>query len=188
MGHVVLFHSVYGLRPAVLAAADRLRAAGHQVRVPDLYEVPAVDTVEEGFALLDRIGQQTVLDRAHAALDGLPPDTVLAGFSMGAGVAGAMLAERPDTAGLLLLHGTGGSPAAVRPGLRVHLHLADPDAYDPSDEVDQWQREMTTAGAEVVVYQYPGAGHLYTDPTVADHDPVAADLTWDRVLAFLAAR
>ncbi|WBB57512.1 dienelactone hydrolase family protein [Verrucosispora sp. WMMD573] len=188
MGHVVLFHSVYGLRPAVLAAADRLRAAGHQAHTPDLYGVPAVDSVAAGFDLLERIGQQTVLDRARAALDGLPPDTVLAGFSMGAGVAGALLAERPDTAGLLLLHGTGGSPTAVRPGLRVHLHLADPDAYDPPDEVDQWQREMIAAGADLVVHRYPGAGHLFTDPTVADHDPRAARLTWDRVLAFMEHR
>ncbi|MEV6691986.1 dienelactone hydrolase family protein [Micromonospora sp. NPDC051196] len=186
MADVALFHSVYGLRPAVLAAADRLHAAGHQVHVPDLYGVPAVDTVEEGFALLGRIGQQTVLDRARAALDGLPPQTVLAGFSMGAGVAGALLAERPDTAGLLLLHGTGGAPEAVRPGLRIQLHLADPDAYDPPEEVTQWQGEMTAAGADVVVHHYPGAGHLFTDPTVVDHDPIAADLTWNRVLAFLA--
>ncbi|MDG4797244.1 dienelactone hydrolase family protein [Micromonospora sp. WMMD1082] len=186
MAHVALFHPVYGRRPAVLDAADRLRAAGHQVHAPDLYGVPAVDSVEEGFALLSRIGQQTVLDRARASLDELPPDTVLAGLSMGAGVAGALLAERPDTAGLLLLHGTGGAPAAVRPGLRIHLHLADPDAYDPPDEVDQWQREMTVAGADLVVHRYPGVGHLFTDPTLADHDPAAAQLTWSRVLAFLA--
>ncbi|WP_092380401.1 dienelactone hydrolase family protein [Micromonospora phaseoli] len=188
MRHVVLFHSVYGLRPAVLAAADRLRAAGHRVHVPDLYGLPGVDTVEEGFALLNRIGQQDVLDRARAALDGLPPETVLAGFSMGAGVAGALLADRPDTAGLLLLHGTGACPDTVRRGLPIQLHLADPDAYDPPEEVDQWQREMTAAGADLAVYRYPGAGHLFTDPTVADHDPIAAELTWDRVLAFLTDR
>ncbi|MEK8105455.1 hypothetical protein NKG94_10475 [Micromonospora sp. M12] len=84
----MLFHSVYGLRPAVRAAADRLRAAGHQVVTPDLYGVPASDSVEEGFAVLDKIGQEAVLDRARAALRDLPPETVLAGVSMGAGVAG----------------------------------------------------------------------------------------------------
>ncbi|MGW0505591.1 dienelactone hydrolase family protein [Micromonospora sp. NPDC003241] len=188
MGHVALFHSVYGLRPAVRDAAERLRAAGHQVHAPDLYGVPAVDTVEEGFALLDRIGQQTVLDRARAALHGLPPDAVLAGFSMGAGVAGAMLAERPDSGGLLLFHGTGGAPTDARPGLAVELHLADPDPYDPPDEVDQWRREMTAAGAHVTVHGYPGAGHLFTDPAEADHDPASTALAWERALSFLAAR
>ncbi|MFF4874558.1 dienelactone hydrolase family protein [Micromonospora sp. NPDC000668] len=187
MRHVVLFHSVYGLRPAVRAAADRLRAAGHRVVTPDLYGVPATDTVEEGFALLDKIGQDVVLDRARAALRELPAEAVLAGFSMGAGVAGALLAERPDSAGLLLLHGTGGAPESVRPGLPVQLHLADPDPYDTPDEVDEWQRAMTEAGTDLTVFRYPGVGHLFTDPDVAEYAPEAAAATWPRVLAFLAA-
>ncbi|MGV9213574.1 dienelactone hydrolase family protein [Micromonospora sp. RB23] len=185
MRHVVLFHSVYGLRPAVRSAADRMRAAGHQVTTPDLYGVPAADTVEEGFALLDKIGHEVVLDRARAALDGLPPQTVLAGFSMGAGVAGALLAERPDAAGLLLLHGTGGAPDVVRSGLRVQLHVADPDPYDAPDEVDEWQRTMTAAGADLTVFRYPGVGHLFTDPALAEYAPEAATAAWPRVLAFL---
>ncbi|WP_422740419.1 dienelactone hydrolase family protein [Micromonospora sp. WMMD729] len=186
MRHVVLFHSVYGLRPAVRAAADRLRAAGHQVTTPDLYGVPAADTVEEGFALLDKIGHEVVLDRARAALAAPPPQAVLAGFSMGAGVAGALLAERPDAAGLLLLHGTGGAPDAVRPGLPVQLHVADPDPYDAPEEVDEWQRTMTAAGADLTVFRYPGVGHLFTDPDLSEYAPEAAAAAWPRVLAFLA--
>ncbi len=187
MRHVVLFHSVYGLRPAVRAPADRLRAAGHRVSTPDLYGVPATDTVEEGFALLDKIGQEVVLDRARDALRDLPPETVLAGFSMGAGVAGALLAERPAAAGLLLLHGTGGAPDAVRPGLPVQLHLADPDPYDAPDEVDEWQQALTDAGADLTVFRYPGVGHLFTDPELAEYSPDATAAAWPRVLAFLAA-
>ncbi|MFC0505782.1 dienelactone hydrolase family protein [Micromonospora costi] len=188
MRHVVLFHSVFGLRPAVLAAAHRLRAAGRQVTTPDLYGVPAADTVEEGFALFEKIGQDTVLDRARDAVAPLPPETVLAGFSMGAGVAGAVLADRPATAGLLLLHGTGGAPADVRPGLPVQLHLADPDPYEPPDEVDEWRRSMADADAGLEVFRYPGAGHLFTDPDVPDYDPTAAEAAWMRVLAFLDGR
>lgn len=45
---VVLFHSACGLRPAVHAAADRLRATGHQMRVPDPYGDQTVETAEEG--------------------------------------------------------------------------------------------------------------------------------------------
>ncbi|MET8094539.1 dienelactone hydrolase family protein, partial [Micromonospora sp. NPDC005220] len=177
-----------GRGPPGPAAADRLRAAGHQVSTPDLYGVPPADTVEEGFALLDKIGHDVVLDRARAALRDLPPETVLAGFSMGAGVAGALLTERPDAAGLLLLHGTGGAPDAVRAGLPVQLHLADPDPYDAPDEVDEWQQAMTDAGADLTVFRYPGVGHLFTDPDLAEYAPDASGAAWPRVLAFLAAR
>ncbi|MFF5174610.1 dienelactone hydrolase family protein [Micromonospora sp. NPDC000089] len=186
MAHVALFHSVFGLRPAVRVAADRLRAAGHRVTAPDLYGEPAADSAEGGFALLARIGHDEVLRRARAAVAPLPPDVVLAGWSMGAGLAGALLADRPAAAGLLLWHGTGGDPVQVRPGLPVQLHLADPDEYEPQEDVDDWQRAMTTAGARLEVFRYLGAGHLFTDPGTRDSDPGAAALTWDRSLAFLA--
>ncbi|MFI2711027.1 dienelactone hydrolase family protein [Micromonospora sp. NPDC018662] len=186
MAHVLLLHPVHGLRPAVLAAADRLRAAGHRVTTPDLYEAPAAATVEAGFALLGTIGHGTVLDRARRAVAALPAETVLAGFSMGAGIAGALLAERPRAAALLLMHGTGGGPDSARPGLPVRLHLADPDEYEPSAEVDEWRQAMTAAGAEVVVHRYPGSGHLFTDPDSPDFDASAAALAEHRVLTFLA--
>jgi dienelactone hydrolase len=95
---VVLFHSVIG-RPAVLAAADVLRAAGHTVVAPDLYAGLVAGTADEGFALSERIGWPTILRRARQALNGLPAETVLAGLSMGTSVAAALLGERPRTAG-----------------------------------------------------------------------------------------
>jgi dienelactone hydrolase len=36
------------------------------------------------------------------------------------------------------------------------------------------------------VFSYPGAGHFYTDPDLADYHPAAATLTWQRVVAFLS--
>jgi dienelactone hydrolase len=104
VAHVMLFHSVYGRRPAVLAAASRLRAAGHTVTAPDLYAGRLAATVDDGFALCDRVGWHVIMRRAGQALGGWPPETVLAGLSMGAAVAAGLLAGRPATAGLLLLH------------------------------------------------------------------------------------
>jgi dienelactone hydrolase len=187
MAHVIMFHSVYGQRPAVLAAAALLRAAGHEVIAPDLYAGQVAATVDEGFALCDQIGWPVILHRARQALAGLPPETVLAGLSMGAAVAAALLAERPETAGLLLLHNTGGGDAgSVRPGLRLQLHIADPDVYQSAAEVADWEQGMTDAGAVVQVFRYPGTGHLFTDPGTPDHDGPAADLAWQRGLSFLA--
>ena len=81
------------------------------------------------------------MQRARDAARDLPDDAVLAGFSMGAGVAGTLLAERRDAAGLLLLHGIGGDPPSVRDGLpSVQLHLADPDVYFSGERVAAWRQ------------------------------------------------
>jgi dienelactone hydrolase len=185
MAAVALFHSVYGLRPAVRLAAERLRAAGHRVVVPDLYGVPAVDTLDEGFALADKVGWETMLERAREALRDLPPDAVLAGYSMGAGVAEALLAERIEAAGLLLLAGAGSGPVSVPAGSRVQLHLADPDDFVSSADLDAWIEGMTAAGAVFEVFRYPGVGHLWTDPDLGDYDGLADDLAWQRCAEFL---
>jgi dienelactone hydrolase len=186
VAHVALFHSVYGRRPAVLAAADRLRAAGHTVTAPDLYAGRLAATAEEGFALCNQVGWHVIMRRARQALAGWPHETVLAGLSMGASVAAGLLDERPATAGLLLLHNTGGSDeAAVRAGLPVQLHIADPDQYQSAAEVAAWEHAMSSAGAVVQLFRYAGAGHLFTDPGTPGHDERAAALAWQRSLRFL---
>jgi dienelactone hydrolase len=182
----VLFHSVYGRRPAVFAAADRLSGAGHVVIAPDLYAGQVAATADEGFALCEQVGWPAILGRARQALAGLPAETVLAGLSMGASVAAALVTERPETAGLLLLHNTGGGDAdAVPTGLRLQLHIADPDVYQPGAEVTAWEQAMSRAGAVVQVFRYPGAGHLFTDPDISDYDGPAAALAWERGLRFV---
>jgi dienelactone hydrolase len=186
MVDVVLFHSVYGRRPAVLDAADLLRVAGHTVIAPDLYAGQVAANVDEGFALCDQIGWPVILRRARHALAGMPARTVLAGLSMGASVAAALLSERPETAGLLLLHNTGGGAEAAWPGLPAQLHIAEPDEYQPAAEIAVWEQAMIDAGAASHVFRYPGAGHLFTDPGTPDHDGPAASLAWERSLIFLA--
>lgn len=187
MTAVVLFHSVFGRRAVEARAADRFRAAGHEVHTPDLYAGETAATIEEGFALKDRIGWDVIAGRARDAVRDLPASTALAGFSMGAGVVQTLLPHRPDAAGALLLHGLAAIPATARPGLPVQLHIADPDAFAPPAEVAAWQREVAGSPAEAEVFTYPGAGHFYTDAGLADYDEHAAELTWRRALAFLAA-
>jgi dienelactone hydrolase len=184
---VVLYHSVYGLRPAVLDAADRLRAAGHTVIAPDLYAGRVAASADEGFALCEQVGWPLIIRRAQQPLADMPAETVLAGLSMGASVAAALLSERSATAGLLLLHNTGGrGDEGVRRGLPAHLHISEPDAYQSATEVTAWERAMNAAGAAVQLFRYRGAGHLFTDPGTPDHNAVAAALAWRRIMSFLA--
>ncbi|MEU1212383.1 dienelactone hydrolase family protein [Streptomyces sp. NPDC005791] len=186
--NIMLFHSTFGLRPAVHAAADRLRAAGHEVRVPDLFEGHTFDTVEDGMAFKEEVGKDELLKRAVlAAAPYSDQGLVYAGFSFGASVAQTLALGDAKARGLLLLHGTSDiAENASVDELPVQLHVADPDAFESPDWLNSWYLQMQRTGADVEIYRYPGAGHLYTDPDLADFDQAAATLTWKVALGFLA--
>ncbi|MEV4924197.1 dienelactone hydrolase family protein [Streptomyces roseoverticillatus] len=184
---IVLFHSAYGLRPAVHAAAERLRAAGHEVHVPDLYGGRTAETVEDGMAVKDEIGHEELLRRAVTAVAPLSDrGLVYAGFSLGAAIAQNLALGDEKARGLLLLHGTSDlAEGASVDELPVQLHVADPDPFEPHDWLNAWYLRMGRAGADVEVHRYPGAGHLFTDPDLADHDAEAAETAWRVALSFL---
>jgi dienelactone hydrolase len=187
--NIMLFHSTYGLTPAVRSAADRLRGAGHQVRTPDLFEGRTFDSVEEGRAFKDEVGKDELLKRAVlAAAPYSERGLVYAGFSLGASIAQTLALGDDKARGLLLLHGTSDlAPNASVDGLPVQLHVAEPDPFEPDDWLSAWYLQMGRAGADVEVYRYAGAGHLYTDPALPDYDEEAAEATWRVALGFLAS-
>jgi dienelactone hydrolase len=185
--NIMLFHSIYGLRPAVREAADRLRAAGHEVWTPDLFEGRTFDTVEEGMEYRGEIGKDELLKRAVlAAAPYSERGLVYAGFSFGASVAQTLALGDDKARGLLLLHGTSDiAPNAQAADLPVQLHVAEPDPFETDDWLSAWYLQMGRTGADVEVYRYAGAGHLYTDPELPDYDAEAAEATWRVALGFL---
>ncbi|MFI0942342.1 dienelactone hydrolase family protein [Streptomyces sp. NPDC021020] len=183
---IVLFHSMYGLRPAVRDAAERLRAAGHEVVAPDLYDGRTADTAEDGLALRDEIGRDELLRRAVAAAAPYSEGgTVYAGLSLGGSIAQNLALGDEKARGLLLLHGTSDIADDAATDIPVQLHVADPDPFEPDDWLNAWYLRMRRAGADVEVHRYRGAGHLFTDPELPDHDAEAAERTWAVALDFL---
>ncbi|MDH6144641.1 MULTISPECIES: dienelactone hydrolase family protein [Kitasatospora] len=188
MAQILLLHSAFGLRPAVHAAADRLRAAGHQVTVPDLYDGKVFDTVEEATAYNEEIGSDELLRRAvGAAAPLLTPGTrlVYAGFSLGGALAQNLALADEHALALLLLHGTSDLREDAHTEIPVQLHMAEPDPFEPEDWLNAWYLRMCRAGADVEVHRYHGAGHVFTDPELPDYDEEAAERAWAAALAFL---
>ncbi|MDJ1135315.1 dienelactone hydrolase family protein [Streptomyces iconiensis] len=184
---IILFHSVYGLTPDVHAAAGRLRAAGHEVHTPDLFDGRTPATVEEGRDLKDAIGRDALLKAAvTASAPFAAQGPVYAGFSLGGSIAQNLALADEKARGLLLLHGTSDiADDASVDELPVQLHVADPDPFESHDWLNAWYLRMRRAGADVEVHHYPGAGHLYTHAQLDDYDEEAAERTWHTALAFL---
>ncbi|MDA3630496.1 dienelactone hydrolase family protein [Saccharopolyspora sp. WRP15-2] len=184
---ILLLHSSYGLRPAVHAAADRLREAGHEVHVPDLFDGRTAETVEDGQHISEEIGRDELLRRAVQVAAPLSArGLVYAGLSMGAAMAQTLALADEKARGLLLLHGTSDiAENAEVDDLPVQLHVADPDPFETDDWLNSWYLQMQRAGADVEIYRYPGAGHLFTDPDLPDHDAEAARKAWAASLDFI---
>ncbi|MFE4973105.1 dienelactone hydrolase family protein [Kitasatospora sp. NPDC056651] len=188
MAQIVLFHSAYGLRPAVRAAADRLRAAGHTVHTPDLFDGRTFESVEEAQEFQEELGgRDELLRRAVTASAPVSEGgLVYAGFSLGGAVAQNLALADEKARGLLLLHGTSDLREDAATEIPVQLHIAEPDPFEPEDWLNAWYLRMRRAGAEVEVHRYRGAGHLFTDPELPDYDEQAAERAWAASLDFLA--
>ncbi|MER8182547.1 dienelactone hydrolase family protein [Kitasatospora sp. NPDC094015] len=190
MATILLLHSVHGLRPAVHAAADRMRAAGHEVHTPDLFDGKTFDDVEAGMAYKEEVGSDELLRRAVTAAAPLirpgEPGLVYAGFSLGGALAQNLALADEQARGLLLLHGTSDLREDAATGIAVQLHVAEPDPFETEDWLNTWYLQMTRAGADVEVHRYRGAGHVFTDPDLDDYDAEAAERTWSIALDFLA--
>ena len=183
MAHVLLFHHVCGRTPGVLALADRLVAAGHQVTVPDLLEGRTFDTVAEGVEHVEAVGFDVVVARGVAAAEDLPGALVAVGISLGAMPAMRLAVHRPGVRGVVCLEGIV-SPThygAWPVGLPLQAHAARDDDWA---EVPILERVVADCDGELFLYD--GEEHLFTDSSLPAHDAAATDLVVERVLSFLA--
>jgi dienelactone hydrolase len=186
MTTVLLFHHAQGQTKGFLAFADELRAAGHTVHAPDLYDGNTFDDINEGVAYAQKIGFGEIIRRGTEAAEGLPADTVYAGFSLGVMPAQSLAQTSPGARGAILYHGAvpasefGGSwPEGVP--LQVHMMDDDPWAGEDRPAAEALVKEVEDAE----LFIYPGSGHLFADSSVEDYDEQAAGLLMDRTLSFL---
>jgi dienelactone hydrolase len=194
MAEVVLFHSVLGLRPGVLDAAERLQAAGHTVHTPDLFDGEVFDNLDDGIGKEEALGFREIVGRTEKAVAGLPAGLVFAGFSMGVVYAERLAASRPGALGAVLMHGAVPVEGLTEyfgverwpEGVPVQVHYAADDPWvEAEQEVVPLGEAVREAGAEFEQYVYPGSGHLFADPDFFEYDRASSEAMWERVVAFL---
>jgi dienelactone hydrolase len=189
---VVLFHHVQGLTDGVRAFAEQLRAGGHAVHTPDLFDGEQPATIEDGMALVQSIGDEVLSERADRGVAGLPTGLVYAGFSFGAGTAQGLAQTRPGAGGALLYEAclpiTGEWAIGPWPdGLPVQVHGMDQDPFFGLEgDIDAARELVKTLGPGLAeLFVYPGDKHLFTDSSLPSYDPDATALVLHRSREFL---
>lgn len=186
---VIVFHSAYGLRPSIIEFADRLRAAGHLVHTPDLYDGEVYSDRSDAIRKMQELGFDKLLERAAAAVESLPHDLVYAGFSNGGACAELLAATRSGARGAILIH----APLMVRDlgwkvwpsNVPVQVHFADKDPIRNQAVIDVLGVKVRQSGATFEQLDYDAPGHLFADPFFPAYNANAAELMTTRVLEFL---
>jgi dienelactone hydrolase len=193
MTTVALFHSVLGVRQGVLDAAERLRQDGHDVLVADLFDGRTFDGYPPAMAYAhEELGHEELMRRARDSVAALPDGFVSAGFSLGCVMAVHVATQRP-VSGVLMVAGAVpvsafGDGVRWPAGVPAQTHSTLGDPWRDQEELDQAVRDVEAGGGTIEVFDYPGAGHLFTDSTLpAEYDPLATEALWSRALPFVRA-
>jgi dienelactone hydrolase len=188
MAEVVLFHHAQGLTPGVVAFADDLRAAGHTVHTPDLFDGRTFPTLEDGMAHVQEIGFGEAMERGTRAVEGLPAALVYAGFSLGVLPAQKLAQTRPGARGALLCYSCvpssefGGWPA----GVPVQIHGMDADPIFVGEGDVDAARALVEEAEDAELFLYPGDQHYFADSSLPSYDEAATRLLTERALGLLS--
>jgi len=188
---VVAFHPWWGLNDDVIAYVDRLAGAGFSVAAPDLVRGRLASTVEEAERLVGGADQDHADAVALAAIDRLAasatgPTIGAVGFSFGAAWAMWCAAKRPTVAASVVYYGTISGPSLEQASVPVLGHFAEHDPYEPDEGVMAFERSLRDTGRRVVrIHRYPGTGHWFAEPSRDAWRAEAANLAFERTVAFL---
>jgi carboxymethylenebutenolidase len=192
---VLVLHAWWGLNDTIKALCDRLAAEGYVALAPDLYHGHVADTIPGAEALLETVdgNSQQVIDDVAAAANYLYQFTgeparglAVIGFSMGAYYALALSAAAPEIVRAVVVFYGNGEADFSRARAAYLGHFAGNDPYEPAEGVAELEAALRAAGREVTIHTYPDTGHWFFEPDRADaYDAKAAELAWQRTLAFL---
>ncbi|MBY3261205.1 dienelactone hydrolase [Rhizobium laguerreae] len=184
MAEILLFHHAQGLTPGVRSFADDIRAAGHIVHTPDLFDGRTFPSIEAGIAYIGEIGFDAMRERGVRLADELPAGLVYAGFSFGVLPAQKLAQTRPGASGALLFYSCLpiSGEWAFGPwsdGVAVQIHGMD------NDPIFVGEGDIVEKVEDAELFLYPGDQHYFADSSLPSYDADATALLTLRVLEFL---
>ena len=188
---VLILHPWWGLNDDVISYADRLADNGFAAVAPDLFGGQVATTIEEAERLArgadEEAGNAIVLATLDRLTERLGTTSKLAaiGFSFGAHWAMWSPVERDQVVASVLYYGTTGGSVLTDASVPVLGHFAETDPYETAEWVAEFEETLRSAGRDVVIHRYPGTGHWFAEPSRDTYRPEAAELAFERTVAFL---
>jgi len=192
---VLVVHENRGLNPYIEDVARRVAKAGFMALAPDgLTSVggyPGND--DAGRELQSQVDPQKLMNDFFAGVEwllaheGSTGRVGVTGFCYGGGVANACAVAFPELAGAVPFYGRQPADADVaKIKCPLLIHHAELD-----DRVNEgwpaYEAALNTAGVRYEAFIYPGVNHGFHNDTTPRYDAAAAELAWERTVAFFTA-
>jgi carboxymethylenebutenolidase len=189
---VVVVHENRGLNPYIEDVARRLAKAGFLALAPDgLTSVggyPGDD--DKGRELQQTVDGTKLMNDFFAAVEflmayeGSTGRVGIVGFCYGGGVANAAAVAYPELGAAVAFYGRQADAADV-PKIKAPLllHYAELDTRI-NEGWPAYEAALNAAGTPYEAHVYPGANHGFHNDTTPRYDEAAANLAWDRTIAF----
>jgi carboxymethylenebutenolidase len=187
---VVVLHAWWGLNDDAIAYADHLAASGFAVVAPDMFHGQIATEIADA-ERLSREGDEGADVIALAAVDALAerlgPDAPLGvlGFSFGAAYAIWAPSERDRLSATVAYYGTYTGSFLAKSKAALLGHFAEHDYFEPDENIKALEDGLRDAGREVTIHRYPGTGHWFAEPSRDAYQREAAELAFERTVAFL---
>ncbi len=192
---VLVLHPWWGLNSTIKDFCTRLAGAGFIAFAPDMFHGQLATTIEEAERLSAGADADEVKATVARAVDfvseriGSDGDRLaVVGFSFGAAFALDISTTDPDRiASVVVFYGTYLCDF-TRSKASYLGHFAESDQYEPETYVNAVEQALREAGRPLTFYRYPGVGHWFVEQDRKDaYNKAAADLAWERTMAFLKA-
>lgn len=194
MPAVVVVHENRGLNPYVEDVARRLAKAGYLALAPDgLSSVggyPGND--DKGRELQRQVDPEKLMNDFFAAIEFLlthersTGKVGITGFCYGGGVCNAASVAYPELAAAVPFYGRQAKPEDVG---RIRAPLLFQFAEKDDNVNATWpayEAALKKAGKTYEAHFYPGTGHGFHNDSTPRYDETAANLAWERTLAWFA--
>lgn len=189
---VVVAHENRGLNPYIEDVARRVAKAGFIALAPDgLTSVggyPGND--DKGRELQQSVDPEKLMNDFFAAIEWLMQHDAstgkvgITGFCYGGGVANAAAVAYPELAAAVPFYGRQAKAEDV-PRIKAPLliHYGELDTRI-NEGAAAYEQALKAAGKTFEAYVYPGANHGFHNDSTPRYDKAAAELAWDRTLAW----
>jgi len=193
---VLVLHAWWGLTDFMRDFCDRLAQEGFVALAPDLFSGKVARTIKEAEQHHSSFDEEQVVPpivlaavdelRKHPAVTGNGWGTV--GFSLGAYWALWLAQQKPELIrAVTLFYGTNGGGGDFRQSKAAFLgNFAEADPYEPAEGIKALEKNLESANRPTTFYTYAGTGHWFFEKDRQDaYRPQAAQLAWERTIAFL---